>query len=91
MFTIAYNKNTKKLIMAHFDNAQGMEKPSPQDRLNLHCEGNNLNVNDYVALEVPYDKNLILILGNHMYNELNNSIVADPNYAPPKIEPVITM
>jgi hypothetical protein len=83
MFSIAYHKTTKKLIMARRDTATVGEVPQPQEHLEQYCSDNDLNTQDYIALEYPFDKKLQVTFGNHVYNESTGKIEADPNYVPP--------
>jgi hypothetical protein len=83
MFTIAYFKNTKKIAWSRFDSSTLNDLLTPQQLLERYCDDNDLDVNDYIALELPWDKKLRIVIGNHVYNESAQKIEADPNYVPP--------
>jgi hypothetical protein len=86
MFTIFYLKSSKKITYAYKNDSVGVLIPTPQQQLAVHCDNNNLNVDDFVAIEHPWNRNLILVHGNHIYNEATQQIETDPNYVPP-VEP----
>ena len=91
MFSIAYLNTTKKLILARME-VGSAPLESPQQQLELHCEMNDLDPADYTALEIPYDKKLRVVLGNHVFNEVTGKIEEDPNYVeptPPAQEPTV--
>lgn len=88
MFSIGYHKVTKKIVRASFNIDPPSQALTPQARLVMDCDANDLDINDYVALELPWDKNLRIEFGNHIYNESTGKIEADPNYvAPPPPAP----
>lgn len=89
MFSIAYLKNTKKIAWARVDSSSLNDLLTPQELLERYCEDNELNINEYIALELPHDKKLRIVIGNHIYNETTGKIEEDPNYVPPPPPPPI--
>lgn len=83
MFVIAYFKDTKKIYTSRYNDSVGVQIPTAQEWLQDFCDNNALDVNDFVAIELPYDKNLSIVVGNHFYNEATGKIEADPDYTPP--------
>ena len=86
MYTIAYSKNSKKIILSHYDETTGTP-PDPHIRLADHCKLNGLNVNDYVAMVYPYDETFKVVFGKHVFNEATQQIDEDPNYVEPTPPP----
>lgn len=86
MFSIAYHKESKKLMMARYDSASSAGF-TPQQHLDTHCDNNDLDANDFIAIEHPYDKKFQIIMGNHVFNETTRQIEADPNWVAPTLEP----
>jgi hypothetical protein len=90
MFSIAYNKITKKILLARNDKcSSAAESLTPQQQLEIHCEANNLEPADYIALELPAAENLkITFNGKQIYNESTGKVEEDPNWvAPPRVPP----
>lgn len=88
MFSIAYNKITKKILLARNDTcSSAAESLTPQQHLEIHCKANNLELADYIALELPAADNLkITFNGRQIYNESTGKIEEDPNWvAPPRL------
>ena len=76
--------------MARNDTTTVGQVPQPQEQLEQYCSDNDLNPADYIALELPFDKKLQVIFGNHVYNESTGIIEEDPNYVPPTPpEPIV--
>jgi hypothetical protein len=88
MFFIYYKNSDKKIVFAKYDGYTGAEgAASPQQQLVVHCEINDLNVNDFTAVELPFDKKFMLIQGNHVFNESTKQIETDPNWVAPTPDP----
>jgi hypothetical protein len=91
MYSIAYNRNTKKILYTRYDDSVGIEKPNANYWLQDHCKFNNLNSVDYVAVDLTanYNPDLKVILGNHVFNESTGTIEPDPNWVAPAPPPEI--
>lgn len=73
--------------MARRDNSTNVVALTPQQHLEQYCLDNDLNSQNYTALEYPWDAKLQVIFGNHVYNESAQKIEADPNYVAPPPPP----
>jgi hypothetical protein len=75
MFTIAYSKRTKKIVYARHDQGPTV---AVDFYFKQHCEMNNIDTDDLVCIELPYDKKLNVVLGKYLYNPVTGSIEEDP-------------
>jgi hypothetical protein len=88
MFFIFYKKSDKKIVLTKYEAYAGKEGAlTPQQQLQTHCLLNDLNADDFSAVELAYDRNFVFVVGNHVYNETTQQIEADPNYVAPTPEP----
>jgi hypothetical protein len=84
MFSISYNNITKNILFIRDDNCSSSSNTlTPQQQLEIHCEINNLNVSDYTAVELPFDKTLNFVCGKYIYNESTGKVEQDPNWVAP--------
>jgi hypothetical protein len=60
--------------------------PTPQEQLNIYCNANALDANDYFAIEYTWDLKNPVSLSKHIYNPATGSVELDPNYVPPAPE-----
>jgi hypothetical protein len=83
MQTLIIQKSTNQIVQTRYDTST-CEKMLIEQILNIFCESNDLNVDDYEVIEIPYRK-FDFIVGKHIY--LNGEIVVDPNWVrPPTVE-----
>ena len=88
MFFIFYKKSDKKIVLTKNEAYAGKDGAlTPHQQLEIHCLLNNLNANDFAAVELEYDRNFVFVVGNHVYNETTKQIEADPNYVAPTPDP----
>jgi hypothetical protein len=87
MFTIAYSKQSKKIVFARYDQGPTV---AVDFYFNQHCEINNLDKHEYIVLEYAYDKTLLVEIGKHIFNPVTGLIEVDPLYiAPAPVEPTV--
>jgi hypothetical protein len=85
MQTLIFNKSTKIILQSRVDNSTGEKMPKEQV-LQTHCEDNNLDIQDFEIVEIPFTK-FNLEIGKQIYNKETNSIEINPNWiAPPALE-----
>ena len=83
MHSVIYSKLTKKIVFAKNVAPINGGNLTPLEELQIHCDVNNLDINDYVAVDYSHNRRIELVLGNHMFDEATGTIVEDPNYVPP--------
>lgn len=88
MFAIVYLKSTKKIVHYRHDYSVP-ETLTVEDCFNQFIRDNKLTKDDHEVIEMEYDDNLQIIIGNHVFNEDTKQIEADKNYVEPVIEKVI--
>ena len=90
MFSLIISKATNKIVKAHMNGSLGMAIPTPQEELEIHCNDNDLDPNDYFAIEYTWDLKNPISLGKHIYNPTTGMVELDPNYVPPAPSPAPT-
>lgn len=84
IFAIAYEKISKKLVIARVETyTTATDAVSAQTYLNNHCSVNNLNISDFIALEMPYDRNREFAIGKHIYDEATGELRVSPDWDEP--------
>ena len=87
MHSVIISKATNKIAFTFQDGSTGVEKPSPQDRLNQYCLDNDLDVTDFLAIEYAWDVRNPISISKHIYNPANGQIEVDPNWVQPTPQP----
>jgi len=88
MYSLVINKSSNKIVLAHNDGSVRHNIPTPEEQLLIFCDNNNLNVNDFFAIEYPWDKRNPVDLSRHIYNPATGLVEDDPNWvATPPVEP----
>ena len=94
IFAIVYEKTSKKIVVARVETyTTETNAISAQGHLLQYCDVNNLNTDDFSAVELPYTRGQEFQLGKHIYNESTGQIEVDPSYVaptpipPPPVEP----
>ena len=87
MHSLVISKATNKIILAVRDGSTGIMLQTPQQHLEAHCAANDLDVNDYFAIEYTKDAKKIVNLAKDIYNPTTGLVELDPNYVPPEPTP----
>jgi hypothetical protein len=91
VFAFAYKKLDKKIVLARSDTYSENAIPvTAQAFLENYCDLNHLDIHDFTALEMPFDKNRKVYIGMHLYNEITQQIEVDPSYIPPPSTGIVT-
>jgi hypothetical protein len=80
---IIYAKNSKKIVASRYDDSTALSFSTAQKWLEVHCEDNDWDVNDFVVLEYPYDKKMGTFNSKHIFNESTGKVEVDPNWVQP--------
>jgi hypothetical protein len=83
MFSFAYNKQTKFILYWRYDDVVNVEKLTAQQHLSVYCNNNNLDANNYTAIELPWNPKAQYVIGRDKFDESENRIYADTDWVAP--------